>query len=328
MPQFAPGELKTARAPITVQPSGLSCQAELYLVSGGVSVATSGLKPFTSTGAAQDITFPITMPGASGTYAVYLDIFVSGTLIAAYKATEDVVIAAPLIDPNISFFAFSWTSGAIASDFLVNSWQTATIGVSFLGTAWQLYYTFEVNLVLAGAVKASGRVSITGAGGANLYADIQMPSLPGVYDIVMKAYQGGVLTGVYPRGQLTVYGIAEPSNLSYENLSFSIIRDPQGSINICLSVVCDIRNTGNATITREVALWYHSGPPYGWRIATQLLYQSNIYPPILYGGNASRISLTLAPGQVFHYYYVGEYLVQMPYNVQLRDNMGGKSAYV
>lgn len=93
MPQFPPGAQKIARAPITVIPSGLSCQAELYLVSDSTKVVTSGLIPFTSTGAAQDITFPITMPGANGSYHVYLDIFVSGTLIAAYVA-EDVLIAA------------------------------------------------------------------------------------------------------------------------------------------------------------------------------------------------------------------------------------------
>jgi len=94
MPQFSPSELKTARAPITVKPSGLSCQAELYLVSGGSKVATSGLKAFTSTAAAQDITFPITMPSTTGTYKVYLDIYAAGYLIAAYQAIEDVVIAA------------------------------------------------------------------------------------------------------------------------------------------------------------------------------------------------------------------------------------------
>lgn len=97
MPQFAPSAVKTARAAITVKPAGLSCQAELYLVSGITKVVTSGLKPFTSTGAAQDITFPVTMPSAEGSYKVYLDIYASGILIAAYQATEDVVIQLPTI---------------------------------------------------------------------------------------------------------------------------------------------------------------------------------------------------------------------------------------
>lgn len=97
MPQFAPGEVKSARAPITVKPSGLSCSAELYLVSNGAKVATSGIKLFTSTGAKQDVSLPITMPGAEGVYPVYLDIFTNGLLIGAYKAVEDVVITSLII---------------------------------------------------------------------------------------------------------------------------------------------------------------------------------------------------------------------------------------
>lgn len=100
MSQFNPGESKTARAPITVKPSGLSCSAELYLVSDGTKVVTSGTKTFTSTRAKQDISFSITMPSAEGTYPVYLDIFTNGLLIGAYKATEDVVIA-PAVPANL-----------------------------------------------------------------------------------------------------------------------------------------------------------------------------------------------------------------------------------
>lgn len=94
MPQFVPGESKTALAPIVVKPSGLSCFTELYLVSNGAKVATSGVKAFTSTGAKQNIRFPLTMP-AEGAYPVYLDIFTNGLPIGAYQATEDVIILAP-----------------------------------------------------------------------------------------------------------------------------------------------------------------------------------------------------------------------------------------
>lgn len=98
MPQFSPGEVKTARAPITVRPAGLSCTAELYLVSNGAKITTSGIKTFTSSGARQNISFPLTMPGATGTYSVYLDVFAQGMLIGAYKATEDVVIGAAVAE--------------------------------------------------------------------------------------------------------------------------------------------------------------------------------------------------------------------------------------
>lgn len=98
MPQFSPGEAKTAIAPITVSPSGLSCEAELFLGPDEVTkVATSGRRPFSSTGASQNVRLPITMPSAEGTYHAYIDVYASGLLIAAYKAIEDVVIAAPAL---------------------------------------------------------------------------------------------------------------------------------------------------------------------------------------------------------------------------------------
>ncbi|GAJ07118.1 unnamed protein product, partial [marine sediment metagenome] len=86
MPEFSPSESRTAKAPIAVSPAGLSCSAELYLVSDSTKVVTSGLIPFTSTGAKQNITLPITMPSAEGTYPVWLDVYAGGTLIAAYQA--------------------------------------------------------------------------------------------------------------------------------------------------------------------------------------------------------------------------------------------------
>lgn len=93
MPQFAPGEAKTAIAPITISPAGLSCEVELFLGPDELTkLATSGRIPFTSTAVAQDISFPVTMPEVEGTYPVFLDVFVAGQLIGAYKATEDVVI--------------------------------------------------------------------------------------------------------------------------------------------------------------------------------------------------------------------------------------------
>jgi len=99
-PILAPGSAHTATAPITVSPSGLSCRGELYL--GSAKAATSGLKTFTSTGAAQTISFPITMPTAAGlSYPVYLDIYADSVLIAAYVATEDVVIPSAVVGPIV-----------------------------------------------------------------------------------------------------------------------------------------------------------------------------------------------------------------------------------
>ena len=100
-PVFPPGDSRTAVAPITISPSGLSCQGELYLgPSPGTKVVTSGLRAFTSTGAAQSISFPVTMPTTGGVaYRVYLDIYAAGYLIGSYIATEDVVIPSVTVGP-------------------------------------------------------------------------------------------------------------------------------------------------------------------------------------------------------------------------------------
>lgn len=97
MPQFAPGEARIAIAPIRVAPSGLSCQAEIFLGPDELTkVATSDSIPFTSIGVSQDVRLPITMPDAEGTYHVFIDIYAERLLIAAYEAIEDVVITVPV----------------------------------------------------------------------------------------------------------------------------------------------------------------------------------------------------------------------------------------
>ena len=100
-PVMPPGVSRTAVAPITVSPSGLACEAELFLGPNETTkVVTSGRKSFTSTGASQSISLPVTMPTAGGlAYHVYLDVFVAGYRLLAYKATEDVIIPEGSVGP-------------------------------------------------------------------------------------------------------------------------------------------------------------------------------------------------------------------------------------
>lgn len=109
-PVFLPGESRTAIAPITVTPSGLSCGAELYLgPDEATKVATSGIVGFTSTGEAQSVRLPVTMPAvvgvvageSGGVYHVYLDVYSGGYLLVAYIAIEDVIIASGEVGPII-----------------------------------------------------------------------------------------------------------------------------------------------------------------------------------------------------------------------------------
>lgn len=100
-PILGPGEARTAVAPITVSPSGLSCSAELFLgPDEATKSATSGIIAFTSTGAAQSVRFPVTMPAVGGVaYHVFLDVYANGILLVSYVATEDVIIPAATVGP-------------------------------------------------------------------------------------------------------------------------------------------------------------------------------------------------------------------------------------
>ena len=99
-PIFATGSIKTASAPITATPAGMACEAELFLgTSPTVKAATSGLKPFTSTGVSQPVSLTVTMPAGGVAYHVYIDVYASGIKFLSYIATEDVVIPGGSIGP-------------------------------------------------------------------------------------------------------------------------------------------------------------------------------------------------------------------------------------
>lgn len=101
MPIFHKKEPKTARVEITNPTAGaLTYTAQLYL---GNKVASSAVYEFAiGPGAKTLVDFAITMPDVIGVFPVYLDVFVAGVLIGAYRAEkagvpDDVeVIALPL----------------------------------------------------------------------------------------------------------------------------------------------------------------------------------------------------------------------------------------
>lgn len=124
MPEFAPGEAKAAIAPITVTPSGLSSEVEIFLGPDEMTkVATSGRIPFTSTGVRQDVRLPVAMPATAGTYHVYIDVYAADLPIAAYQATEDVVIKAA---PAVGDFVYSNQVCGMAVFTPAPSWTQAT----------------------------------------------------------------------------------------------------------------------------------------------------------------------------------------------------------
>jgi hypothetical protein len=102
MPQFIPGQAKMAGLLIPVSPSGLNCTAELFLTKDGtVKASTSGPIAFTSTGVAQTIQLPISMPAVEDTYLVRITISSAESQLGAYQAIDSVVIAAPVESVNL-----------------------------------------------------------------------------------------------------------------------------------------------------------------------------------------------------------------------------------
>jgi len=123
MPQFAPNEAKTAIAPIIAKPSGMNCEAELFLgPDEATKVVTSGREPFVSTGAEKNVSLPITMPGAPGTFHGYIDVFAGGFRFLAYILKEDVVIAAPTLS-----FGFGTPVVTIEANKQAPAWGVARV---------------------------------------------------------------------------------------------------------------------------------------------------------------------------------------------------------
>jgi len=122
MPTFEPGALATAKVRITVSPAGLASQVVLALAT--MVPVVSRTVSFTSTGAEQEITIPITMPAATGQYGVWLDILVSGIVIRQYVGTEAVTIQVSLPSPSLTYL-FQWTSPS--GDYFENTLSLGTL---------------------------------------------------------------------------------------------------------------------------------------------------------------------------------------------------------
>lgn len=95
MSEFAPGETKTAIAPM-FNPTGkpFDYLAQLYM---GTDLAVMSEAPFhLEAGETKDISLPVIMPSLAGTYPVYLGVFSNGVNIALYQA-EDITIITPIL---------------------------------------------------------------------------------------------------------------------------------------------------------------------------------------------------------------------------------------
>ena len=95
MPQFNAGESKTARATMR-NPTGKAFDYDGFVYMGTDLAVMAEVSFHLEAGEEKQISFPVTMPSVQGTYPVHVGVFSGGQNIALYRATEDVVITAPV----------------------------------------------------------------------------------------------------------------------------------------------------------------------------------------------------------------------------------------
>lgn len=101
---FPASAAKSARVPVTLTPSGIAAGCEVFIgPDQNTKTATSGVISFTSTGVAQNVQCPITMPAASANYKTFINITAGGAIIAAFQDVNNVVI------PNVNVGNITWT---------------------------------------------------------------------------------------------------------------------------------------------------------------------------------------------------------------------------
>lgn len=250
MPQFAPGATKTALAPITVSPPGLNCEAELFLgPNDSTKVATSGRVPFVSTGVAKNMSMPIVMPSASGSYHGYIDVFAEGARFLAYELTEDITVSVPATG-TLSGRVFDAQTGQPVSG--------ATVAILDLGatTDNQGYYSIP-NIVI---VPYARQIAVVCNGYESLFQNITINSgsqsldlniTPLVQEPTTLVLSGTNIGNVYWFGYIIDLGTGEKQTWGAQNIQQPVTLNPPSGTQILI---------GYQVLTTSLVIIKEAGP--------------------------------------------------------------------
>ena len=141
MPQFFPGEQKTAKIAMR-NPTGRSFDYTgcLYL---GIDLTIASEKGFNlAPGEERQVNFPVTMPVSPGIYPTHVGVFAEGENISLYRAVEDVHVVAPAVEitkvyirpdpPTVSEAYSGWITITPGGQLTLNTWGWGRIQVGAL----------------------------------------------------------------------------------------------------------------------------------------------------------------------------------------------------
>ena len=125
MPEFEPGSSHIAKAIMTNPTSkAFDYLAELYMGTDLALMASTNFH--LEAGESKEISLPITMPSAAGTYPVYIGVFSAGENIALYRAVEDAIIIISVVAWEFSNVSCSVGPSGIGAWKQVNFEATVT----------------------------------------------------------------------------------------------------------------------------------------------------------------------------------------------------------